>query len=90
MVGLSKIPRLVDVFAHRLQLQERMTGQIAECIMETIAPQGVAVVTSGQHLCSMMRGVKKSEARLVSSCFRGVFENNGELQKRFFSQIKLP
>jgi GTP cyclohydrolase IA len=90
VIGLSKIPRLVDVFAHRLQLQERMTSQIAECIMETIAPQGVAVVTSGQHLCSMMRGVKKSEARLVSSCLRGVFENNGPMQQRFFSQIHLP
>jgi GTP cyclohydrolase I len=90
VIGLSKIPRLVDVFAHRLQLQERMTSQIAECIMETIAPQGVAVVTSGQHLCSMMRGVKKSEARLVSSCLRGVFENNEPLQQRFFSQIRLP
>ena len=90
VVGLSKIPRLVDVFAHRLQLQERMTSQIAECIMETIAPQGVAVVTSGQHLCSMMRGVKKSATRLVSSCLRGVFENNEALQQRFFSQIRLP
>jgi GTP cyclohydrolase IA len=90
VIGLSKIPRLVEVFAHRLQLQERMTSQIADCILETIAPQGVAVVTSGQHLCSMMRGVKKSETRLVSSCLRGVFENNEALQQRFFSQIRLP
>jgi GTP cyclohydrolase IA len=90
VIGLSKIPRLVDVFAHRLQLQERMTSQIADCIQETIAPQGVAVVTSGQHLCSMMRGVKKSETRLVSNCLRGVFENNEALQQRFFSQIRLP
>jgi GTP cyclohydrolase I len=90
VIGLSKIPRLVDVFAHRLQLQERMTGQIADCILETIAPQGVAVVTSGQHLCSMMRGVKKGKTRLLSICLRGVFENNQLLQQRFFSQIKLP
>jgi len=90
VIGLSKIPRLVDAFAHRLQLQERMTSQIAECIMEAISPQGVAVVTSGQHLCSMMRGVKKSTTRLVASCFRGVFEKNEPLQQRFFSQIKLP
>ena len=90
VIGLSKIPRLVDVFAHRLQLQERMTSQIAESIFETIAPQGVAVVTSGQHLCSMMRGVKKSKTRLVASCLRGVFENNEALQQRFFSQIRLP
>ncbi len=90
VIGLSKLPRLVDMFAHRLQLQERMTGQIADCIQETIAPQGVAVVTSGQHLCSMMRGVKKSQTRLVSSCLRGVFENNEPLQQRFFSQIRLP
>ena len=90
VIGLSKIPRLVDVFAHRLQLQERMTSQIAESIMEAIAPQGVAVITSWQHMCSMMRGVKKSKTRLVSSCLRGVFENNEALQQRFFSQIRLP
>jgi GTP cyclohydrolase I len=90
VIGLSKIPRMVDVFTHRLQLQERMTGQIADCIMETIHPQGVAVVTSGQHLCSMMRGVKKNKIRLVSSCMRGVFEKDEELQARFFSQIRLP
>jgi len=90
VIGLSKIPRLVDVFAHRLQIQERMTSQIAESIMEAIAPQGVAVVISGQHMCSMMRGVKKSTTRLVSSCLRGVFENNEPLQQRFFSQIRLP
>jgi len=90
VIGLSKIPRLVDAFAHRLQLQERMTSQIAECIMEAISPQGVAVVTSGQHLCSMMRGVKKSTTRLVASCFQGVFEKNESLQQRFFGQIKLP
>ena len=90
VIGLSKIPRLVDSFAHRLQIQERMTCQIAECILETITPQGVAVVTSGQHLCSMMRGVKKSKTRLVSSCLRGVFENDQALQQRFFNQIRLP
>ena len=90
VIGLSKIPRLVDAFAHRLQLQERMTSQIAECIMEAISPQGVAVVTSGQHLCSMMRGVKKSTTRLIASCFQGVFEKNESLQQRFFGQIKLP
>ena len=67
-----------------------MTSQIAESIMEAIAPQGVAVVISGQHMCSMMRGVKKSTTRLVSSCWRGVFENNEALQQRFFSQIRLP
>jgi GTP cyclohydrolase I len=90
VIGLSKIPRMVDVFAHRLQLQERMTSQIADCMMETIHPQGVAVVTSGQHLCSMMRGVKKNKTRLVSSCMRGVFEKDEEIQARFFNQIKLP
>ena len=90
VIGLSKIPRLVDVFAHRLQLQERMTSQIAECIQEAIAPQGVAVITSAQHLCSMMRGVKKSKTRLVSTCLRGVFENNETLLQRFLNQIKLP
>jgi GTP cyclohydrolase I len=90
VIGLSKIPRLVDVFAHRLQIQERMTSQIAECILEVIAPQGVAVITSGQHLCSMMRGVKKSKTRLVSTCLRGVFEKDETLLHHFFSQIRLP
>ena len=90
VIGLSKIPRIVDVFAHRLQLQERMTSQIADCLMETIHPQGVAVITSAQHMCSMMRGVKKNKTRLVSSCLRGVFEKDKETQARFFSQIRLP
>jgi GTP cyclohydrolase IA len=80
----------VDVFARRLQIQERLTSQVADCLMEAIEPQGVAVVTSAQHLCSMMRGVKKNNPRLVSSCLRGVFTKNEALQQRFFSQIRLP
>lgn len=90
VIGLSKIPRLVDMFAHRLQLQERMTSQIADCLMDAISARGVAVVTSGQHLCTMMRGVRKKNPRLVSICLRGVFEKNVELQQRFLGQIHLP
>jgi GTP cyclohydrolase I len=90
VIGLSKIPRIVDVFARRLQIQERLTSQVADCLMDAIEPQGVAVVTSAQHLCSMMRGVMKTKPRLVSSCMRGVFADNEFHQQRFFNQIRLP
>ncbi len=73
VVGLSKIPRLVDVFARRLQVQERMTRQIADAIQEAIAPQGVGVVIEARHLCMMMRGVEKQNSSTVTSAMRGVF-----------------
>lgn len=75
VIGLSKIPRVVDMYARRLQLQERMTGQIADFLQEVLRPRGVAVIVSGQHLCSMMRGVNKAGARMTTQVLRGAFEN---------------
>ncbi len=76
VVGLSKIPRIVDLFARRLQVQERMTGQIANFLMDTLEPIGVGVVVEGVHMCSMMRGVKKANARMVTSKLLGTFKEN--------------
>ena len=74
IVGLSKIPRVVDVFARRLQVQERMTEQILECINDTLKPQGVAVVIEASHMCMMMRGVQKHNSTTTTSGFRGSFK----------------
>ncbi len=87
VVGLSKIPRIVEMFARRLQIQEQMTSQIAEIIQETINPKGVAVLVEGAHFCSMMRGVKKENARMSTSRFLGEFNNNKSLKKQFLGQI---
>jgi len=73
VIGLSKIPRLIDVFARRLQVQERLTQQIADAIQEAIEPQGVGVVIEARHLCMMMRGVEKQNSSTVTSAMRGVF-----------------
>jgi len=75
IVGLSKIPRIVDVFARRLQVQERLTEQILNCIDETLKPQGVAVVIEASHMCMMMRGVQKQNSVTTTSGFRGAFKN---------------
>lgn len=75
IVGLSKIPRVVDVFARRLQVQERLTEQILECIHTTLKPQGVAVVIEASHMCMMMRGVQKQNSVTTTSGFRGAFKN---------------
>jgi len=75
IVGLSKIPRIVDVFARRLQLQERLTDQIADAIMEVLAPRGVGVVIEALHLCMMMRGVQKQHSKTVTSALRGCFHD---------------
>ncbi len=74
IVGLSKLPRIVDVFARRLQVQERLTEQILECINDTLKPQGVAVVIEASHMCMMMRGVQKQNSLTTTSGFRGQFE----------------
>ncbi len=74
IVGLSKLPRIVDVFARRLQVQERLTEQILDCINETLKPQGVAVVIEASHMCMMMRGVQKQNSTTTTSGFRGQFE----------------
>lgn len=86
IVGLSKIARVVDVFARRLQVQERLTVQIRDCIQEVLQPQGVAVVIEAQHLCMMMRGVEKQNSIAVTSAFTGVFQNLAT-REEFLSMI---
>lgn len=89
VVGLSKLARTVEVYARRLQIQERMTGQIADAVMEYLAPRGVMVVVEAEHMCMTMRGVKKPGSKTVSVAARGVFSDNDELQNRFFNMLKL-
>ncbi|WP_438961399.1 GTP cyclohydrolase I FolE [Nonlabens sp.] len=86
IVGLSKIPRIVDVFARRLQVQERLTHDILECIDETLKPKGVAVVIEASHMCMMMRGVQKQNSSTTTSGFRGQFEK-GETRAEFLKLI---
>jgi GTP cyclohydrolase IA len=87
VIGLSKIPRIVDMYARRLQVQERMTRQIADLIQATLEPQGVAVVVEGMHLCSMMRGVKKHDARMTTSAMHGAFRANLATRQEFLDNI---
>ena len=88
VIGLSKLPRIVDMFARRLQVQERMTRQIADFVEEALHPQGVAVVVEGAHLCSMMRGVKKANARMVTSAVLGRFKSDARTRSEFFEHIR--
>jgi GTP cyclohydrolase I len=88
VIGLSKIPRIVDAFARRLQLQERLTNQIAETIREKIDPLGVAVVCEGTHLCMSMRGVEKQNSFAVTSAMLGAFRNNSRTRMEFLELIK--
>ncbi|MBI5379484.1 MAG: GTP cyclohydrolase I FolE [Nitrospirae bacterium] len=88
VIGLSKIPRLVEVFSRRLQVQERLTCQIAEAIAEAIQPQGVAVVMEAQHLCMMMRGVEKQNALAVTSSMLGVFQSDQKTREEFIGLVK--
>ena len=90
VIGLSKLPRLVDVFARRLQVQERLTTQIADAITEAIQPQGVAVILEAQHLCMMMRGVEKQHSATVTSAMRGVFKSQLQTRNEFLSLIRRP
>ncbi len=90
VVGLSKLPRLVDVFARRLQVQERLTQQVAEAIQTAIQPQGVAVVIEAQHLCMMMRGVEKQHSETVTSAMLGVFKDQPQTRTEFLSLIRQP
>jgi GTP cyclohydrolase I len=87
IIGLSKIPRIVDLFAHRLQVQERMTRQIAEFIDELLHPLGVAVVIEGLHLCATMRGVKKHDARMTTSSMFGLFRKSIATRQEFLDNI---
>jgi len=88
VIGLSKIPRVVDVFARRLQVQERLTTQIADAISEAIAPQGVAVILEAQHLCMMMRGVEKQHSATVTSAMLGVFKTQTQTRNEFLSLVR--
>lgn len=87
VIGLSKIPRIVDMYARRLQVQERMTRQIADLVQSTLEPQGVAVVVEGMHLCAMMRGVKKHDARMTTSAMHGAFRRNVATRQEFLANI---
>ena len=87
IVGLSKIPRIVDAFARRLQVQERLTTQIRDCIQETLQPLGVAVVIEAQHLCMQMRGLQKQNSVTTTSAFTGEFEND-KTRSEFISLIR--
>jgi GTP cyclohydrolase I len=88
VIGLSKLPRLVDMFARRLQLQERMTNQIAETIKDAIEPLGVAVVCEGTHLCMAMRGVEKQQSTTVTSAMLGVFRADARTRMEFLELIR--
>ena len=88
VIGLSKIPRLIDIFARRLQVQERLTVQIAETIQSAIQPQGVGVVVEARHLCVMMRGVEKQHSSAVTSHMLGSFRNSQNTREEFLSLIR--
>jgi GTP cyclohydrolase IA len=90
VVGLSKVPRIVDVFAHRLQLQERLTRQIAEALNEVLEPNGVAVVIEARHLCMEMRGVEKQDSDTVTSCMLGTFRDDARTRTEFLELIRRP
>jgi GTP cyclohydrolase I len=83
IVGLSKLPRVVDVFARRLQLQERLTDQIADALMDVLEPMGVGVVIEAYHLCMMMRGVEKQNSKTVTSALRGIFRDDAKTRDEF-------
>ena len=87
VIGLSKIPRIVEMFARRLQVQERMTQQIADFIQEILHPSGVAVVVEGVHMCSMMRGVKKANSSMVTSAVLGAFRADSKTRSEFMQHI---
>lgn len=87
IIGLSKIPRLVEMYARRLQVQERMTQEIASTLESILHPKGVAVFVEGAHMCAMMRGVKKSEARMITTSFLGDFRKNEKLRNDFFNYL---
>jgi len=90
VVGLSKIPRVVDVFARRMQIQEQLTEQIADAIMNSIAPKGVAVVVQARHMCMEMRGVEKINSTTTTSALRGLFKRDEKTRAEFFSLINSP
>ena len=88
IVGFSKIPRIVDVFARRLQVQERLTDEIKDCLQDTLNPKGVAVVIEAQHLCMQMRGVQKQHSSTTTSAFSGIFISDEKTRAEFINLIK--
>jgi GTP cyclohydrolase IA len=88
IVGLSKIPKIVDVFARRLQVQERLTAQIKDCLQDVLSPKGVAVVIEAQHLCMQMRGVQKQHSSTTTSAFSGIFLKDEKTRSEFMNLIK--
>ncbi|MEA1919069.1 MAG: GTP cyclohydrolase I FolE [Campylobacterota bacterium] len=90
VVGLSKIPRVVDVFSRRMQIQEQLTEQIADALMKTIQPKGVAVVIQARHMCMEMRGVEKINSTTTSSALRGLFKRDEKTRSEFFNLINAP
>lgn len=88
IVGFSKIPRIVDVFARRLQVQERLTDEIKDCLQDTLNPKGVAVVIEAQHLCMQMRGVQKQHSSTTTSAFSGIFISDEKTRAEFMNLIK--
>ncbi|HNY94084.1 MAG TPA: GTP cyclohydrolase I FolE [Flexilinea sp.] len=87
IIGLSKIPRIVDMYARRLQVQERLTTQIMEAIEEILQPKGCGVLIEASHLCAMMRGVKKDQAKLITTNFSGLFLKDETIRSDFFNQV---
>jgi len=90
VVGLSKIPRLVVAFAHRLQLQERLTKEIAEALNNAVAPKGVGVVVEARHLCMEMRGVQKPGGQMITSCMLGTFRKDARTRAEFLDLVRRP
>lgn len=90
IIGLSKLPRIVDVFARRLQVQERLTDQVADAVMEVLHPHGVGVVIEASHLCMMMRGVEKQNSTTVTSALRGVFRDDARTREEFLRLVHGP
>ncbi len=88
IIGLSKIPRIVDVYSRRLQVQERLTAQIADALMGTLKPQGVAVVIEAAHFCMMMRGVEKQNSKTITSAMRGVFYTESDTRREFLNLLR--
>lgn len=87
VIGISKLPRIAEMFSRRLQIQERLTKEVANAIMEVLKPQGVAVVMESAHLCMVMRGVEKTSTTTITSCVLGAFEKKEKTRNEFLSLI---
>ena len=90
IIGLSKLPRIVEIFARRLQVQERLTDQVADAVMEVLEPAGVGVVVEASHLCMMMRGVEKQNSTTVTSALRGIFKDDARTREEFLRLVHGP